>query len=43
MAEDKYEESDFEQTSHMMKSSSISLSNLQEEEFTIDNKNEQVK
>jgi len=35
--EDKYEESDYEETSHIMKSSSISLGNLQGEEFIIDN------
>ena len=41
--EDKYDESDHEETIHMMKSSSISLDDLQGEEFVVDNKNEEVK
>ena len=36
--EDEYK-SNYEKTSHMMESNSISLSNLQREEFTVDNKN----
>ena len=38
-----YEESDYEETSHMIESSSISLGNLQGEEFVVDNENEEVK
>jgi len=41
--EDEYEESDYEETSHMMKSNSISLGDLQGEELIIDNENEDVK
>jgi len=41
--EDKYEESDYEGMSNMMESSSISLGDLQGEEFTVDNKNEDIK
>ena len=40
---DEYEESDYEGTNHIMESSSISLGDLQEEEFVVDNKNEKVK
>ena len=43
MLEDEYKKSDYEETSHIMKSSSISLGNLQGEEFVIDNQNEEVK
>ena len=41
--QDEYEESDYEETSHMMESSSISLDELQGEEFIIDNESEDVK
>ena len=34
---------EYEETSHMMKSSSISLGDLQGEEFVIDNDHEEVK
>ena len=37
------EETDYEETSHMMENSSISLDDLQREEFTVDNENENVK
>ena len=40
--EDKYEESDYEETNHMTKSSSISLSDLQREEYILDNENKDV-
>ena len=40
--EDEYEESDYEKTSHMIKSSLINLGDLQEVEFIIDNDNEYV-
>ena len=39
----EYEKSDYEETSDMMKSSSISLSDLQEEEFMVENENEEAK
>ena len=41
--ENVQEESDYKETSHMMKSSSISLANVQGEEFIVDNDNEKVK
>ena len=41
--EDEYEENDYEETSHMMKSDSISHSDPQGEEFMVDNENENVK
>ena len=41
--EDKYEKSDYEETNHMMKSSSTSLGHLPGEEFIVDNENEDVK
>ena len=41
--DNEYEESDYEETSHMMKSSSISLDDLQGEEFVVDNDHEEVK
>ena len=41
--EDEYEESDYEETSHLMKRGSISLRDLQGEEFIIDNANEDIK
>jgi len=41
--EEEYEETDYEETSHMMESSSINLGDLLGEEFTVDNKNEDVK
>ena len=40
--EEKYEESDREETSHMMESSSTSPNGLQWEEFTANNKNEEA-
>jgi len=40
---DKYEESEYKETSHMMENSSISLCDPQGEEFIIDNENEDVK
>jgi len=40
---DEYKESDYEETSHMIESSSISLDDLQGEEFILDNENEDVK
>ena len=43
MLDNKYEESDYEETSHMMESSSISLCDLQGEEFVVDNDHEEVK
>ena len=41
--DNKYEESDYEKTSHMMESSSVSLGHLHGEEFVIDNDHEEVK
>ena len=41
--EEEYKETDYEETSHMMESSSINLDDLLGEEFTVDNKNEDVK
>ena len=41
--EDEYEESDQEETSHIMESSSISLGDLQGEELVVDNDIEEVK
>ena len=41
--DNEYEESDYEETSHMMESSSINFGNLQEEAFVVDNENEDVK
>ena len=35
--DNEYEESDYEETSHMMENSSISLGDLQGEEFVVDN------
>ena len=40
---DECEESDYEETSHMMESSSINLDDLQPEKFTVDNENDDVK
>ena len=37
------EESDYEETNHMMETSSVSLGDLQGEEFIIDNDHEEVK
>jgi len=37
------EETEYEETSHMMESSSINLDDLQGEEFTVDNENDDVK
>ena len=39
----EYKESDHEETNDMMESGSISLSDLQGEEFVVDNGNEEVK
>ena len=39
----EYEESDYEEISHMIESSSVSLGNLQGEEFVVDNDHEEVK
>ena len=41
--DNEYEESDYEETSHMMESSSVSLGDLQGEEFAVDNDHEEVK
>ena len=41
--EDEYEESNYVEISHIMKNSSISLGDLQEEEYIIDDVNEDVK
>ena len=41
--EDEYEESNYEETSYMMESSSLSLGDLQGEESIVDNKNKDVK
>ena len=41
--EDEYEESDYEEISYTIESSSISLANFQGEEFIIDDENENVK
>ena len=41
--DNEYEESDHEETNDMMESSKISLGDLQEEEFVVDNDNEEVK
>jgi len=41
--DNEYEESDYEETSHMKESSSISLGDLQGEEFVVDNDHEEVK
>ena len=43
MLEDRYKESDYKETSHMMESSLIILGNLQGEEFIVDNENENLK
>jgi len=41
--DNKYEESDYEETSLIMETSSISLGDLQGEEFVVDNDHEEVK
>jgi len=41
--DNEYKESDYEETSYMMESSSVSLGDLQGEEFIIDNGHEKVK
>jgi len=41
--DNEYKESDYKETSHMIESSSISLSDLQGEEFVVDNDNKDVK
>ena len=38
-----YKECDYEETSHMMKSNSISFGEIQGEEFTVYNENEEFK
>ena len=40
---DECEESDYEETSHMMKSNSINPGDIQGEEFTVDNETEGTK
>ena len=41
--DNEYEESNYEETSHMIESSSVSLGDLQGEEFVVDNDHEEVK
>ena len=41
--DNEYEESNYEEISHMMESSSITLGELQGEEFVVDNDNKEVK
>ena len=41
--DNEYEERDYEETSHMMESRSVSLGDLQGEEFVVDNDHEEVK
>jgi len=41
--DNEYEESDYEETSHTMKSSSVSLADLQGKEFVVDNNHEEAK
>ena len=41
--DNEYEESDYEETSHMMESSSVSLGDVQGEQFVVDNDREEVK
>ena len=41
--DNEYEESNYEETSHMMKSSSVSLGDLQGEEFVVDDDHDKVK
>ena len=41
--DNEYEESDCEETSHMMESNFVSLGELQEEEFVVDNDHVEVK
>ena len=43
LMDNEYEESDYEETSHMMTSSSISLGDLQGEKFVVDNDHEELK
>ena len=40
--DNEYKESDYEETSHMMESNSVSLGDLQGEEFVVDNDHEEV-
>ena len=40
--ENEYEESDYEETSHMIESSSVSVGDLQGEEFVVENDHEEV-
>jgi len=39
---EKDEETEYDETSHMMENSLINLSDLQGEEFTVDNENENI-
>ena len=41
--DNEYEEGHYEETSHIMKSSSVGLGDLQGEEFVIDNDHKEVK
>ena len=41
--DNEYEESDYEETSHMMESSLVSLGDLKGEEFVVDNNHKEVK
>ena len=41
--EDIYKDSDYEETSHVTPNSSISLNDLQEEKFIVDNENKRSK
>ena len=41
--DNKYKESDYEETSHMIESISVSLGDLHGEEFVVDNDHEEVK
>ena len=41
--DNEYEESDYEETSHMMEISSVSLGDLRGEDFVVDNDHEEVK
>jgi len=41
--DNEYEESNYEETNHIMENSLISLGDLQGEEFVIDNDNEEIK
>jgi len=41
--DNEYEERDYEETSYMMESNSVSLGDIQEQEFVVDNDHEEVK